>query len=561
MSNLNNIFDNFSYLNLKFPFDFSEITNKLKEENNYIHHADNQLIYGENVDYDYGYSDNSSELNLNSNRVSNTVSEIETWTKTIGYTNNIRLFTGRGDDSIIGLGNATISSDLRAIAQSESTSTDGASADSTAKAIFQATVEATGVKNSKAILTARGDDKIIGLSDVPSTVSAIAEATAIDLSLAKANSQATVVIDVLAIGVENDGNIYAGRGKDLVVGAANTSSQIEVQATALADALNLDLTPEVAEQLNNANSESNSISEAINLATALGIANSGNIFLNQGNDTIFGLATSQSSSDATSDSQTASNSEKIALAGANAEALAAVENFTIGISNRGKIATGWGNDVLTGLAFNQSQANAKADAIANAETDVTDSNTNTNAIADTENIKAIGIDNSAGEIETGAGADRIIAYGSDTGIFGGRINTGNNNDEILAYGASVGVEEAKINLGRGNDYFRAKVARLDPLTGAIALAENQTNSIRNSQVYGNIGNDTFELGGFNGTVAIDGGEDFDTLKLSGDIDSYTFGVDSSQTLTIEDSGSILSVKSVEAIYFSDSEQYSISDFA
>ena len=401
------------------------------------------------------------------------------------------------------------------------------------------------------------------MSDVPSTVSAIAEATAIDLSSATANSQATVVIDVLAIGVENNGNIYAGQGTDLVAGLANTSSQIETQATALANALDLNLTPAIAEQLNNANSESNSISEAINLATVLGIANSGNIFLNQGNDTIFGLASSQSSSDATSDSQSASNSDRIALANANAEALAVVENFTIGISNGGKIATGQGDDVLAGLAFNQSQANAKTDATANAETDVTDANTNTSAIADTSNIKAIGIDNISGAIETGSGKDQIIAYGSDTGIVGGRINTGDNNDKILVYGGSVGVEDAAINLGRGHDHFQTEVANLDPLTGAVDLAENQANSIRDSKVFGNTGNDTFELGGFDGTVSIDGGSDFDTLKLSGDLDSYQFSVSSSteQTLTIEDSGSILTVKNVEAIYFGDSEQYTISDFA
>jgi hypothetical protein len=51
--------------------------------------------------------------------------------------------------------------------------------------------------------------------------------------------------------------------------------------------------------------------------------------------------------------------------------------------------------------------------------------------------------------------------------------------------------------------------------------------------------------------------------LWGNLDDYQFTSSSdNKTLTIEDSGSVLTVKNVEAIYYGDSEQaYKISDFA
>lgn|GEM_PF-3826194 len=563
MNTLNNIFDNLSRFEIDLSLDLSTATDNLRKDRANTANSQGKSIYGENIYHDYDYSDNSSELNLNSNRFSHTVTDIRTQTTAIGYNNTSRLFTGRGNDRIIGLGNATVTGSFRAIAESKSTSVDNASADSNARAVFTATVEATGVRNSSGINTARGNDTIIGVSDVQSNASVLAESTAIDLSLATAQSESSVAINVLAIGVDNGGNIALGQGKDLFVGIANTSTQSEAKATAIANAFDVNLSPAAIAELNNATAESDSLANATNSVSTLGIANAGKIFLNQGNDVIFGLANSQSSTKADSDSQATSSANQSAIATANAEAIAVTQDDTVGIVNAGLIATGFGNDILVGLAFNQPQAIAEANADANGTTTDTGANTDTRTVSDTSNAIAIGIDNTSGIIRTGIGNDRIIAYGSNVGITGGRIKAETGNDKILGYGGLIGVNATRIDMGRGHDYFQAAIAEVDPLTGSVNLAEDQTNSIRNSRVFGDAGNDTFEIGGFDGRVLIDGGRDFDTLKLSGDIDSYEFSVTGSnnQNLTIEDSGSILTVVNVEAIYLGNSEQLSVSDFA
>ncbi|MEL6931431.1 MAG: hypothetical protein AAFO95_22830, partial [Cyanobacteria bacterium J06600_6] len=484
MSQINNIYSSLFIEGLNFPLDFNKIDSVLKKiKANHVPHSVNKLIYGENVHYDYELSDNSSELDLNSNRVSYTVIDIETQTKTIGYKNDRRLFTGRGNDTILGLGNATVTANFKEIAKGESNSIDSASTDSTARAAFKATVEARGIQNNGRITTARGDDKIIGVSDVQSIASIVAESTASDLSLAKAESESAILIDVLAVGVENNNSVFLGQGKDLFVGIANTSTETEAKATAIANAFDLNLSQAVVQELNNATGNSNSIAEAINLVGTVGITNRGSIFLNQGNDIIFGLANSKISSDVSSDSQTTARANQTALAKANGESFAVIENFTIGIINDGLIATGGRNDILIGLAFNESEATSEAEAEAESSTANTDSDTNTIAIADTENITVIGIDNSRGVINTGIGRDTIIAYGSDIGIKGGKIATSNDDDKVFGYGGFVGVEDAKIYLGRGHDYFQAAIGELDPLTGAVNFAKDQTNSIRNSKVF------------------------------------------------------------------------------
>ena len=436
MTKLNNILHNLSYLSIDLSLNLFAASNHRQESKiKYDPRYKNKLIYGNNAHYDSSYTDSSSEPELNQNCDSDRVTDITTQTTAIGYSNTRRLFTGRGNDTIIGLGNATVTENFQAIAFGESTSVDTFSTDRTARIAFTATVEATGISNTGRIATGRGNDTILGISDVQSTVSVLTESTAIDLSLATAKSESSILIDVLAIGVENGGKISLGQGKDFLLGIANTSTQSKAEATAIANAFGLDRSPEIFEELNNASAESNSMAEAVNLVSTIAIANRGNIFLNRGNDVIFGLANSQISSNTSSDSQAASSANQTALATANAGAFSIVESFTIGIINEGLIATGWGDDIFIGLAFNQSEANAEANAEAISETATTDSNTNTLAISDTLNVTAIGIDNSSGVIRMGSGKDLIIAFGNDIGIRGGNIQTGNDNDRIFAYGA------------------------------------------------------------------------------------------------------------------------------
>ena len=565
MNKLNNIFDDLSIQNLHFPLNLATVASQMQTAKTELSsHPENQLIYGENIHYDYQHSDNSSELEANSNRVAYTVIDIETSTQTIGHHNTQSLFTGRGNDTIIGLGNASVTGNFRAIAKGESNSIDNATADSTARAVFKATVAATGVKNSRGIATGAGRDTILGLSNVQSAVSTIAEATAADLSLAKANSESTVLVDVLAIGIDNQGAISMGQGQDLLVGIANTSTETTAEAVAIANAFDLNLSSEVIHALDSATAESDALTTADSLIATLGIANAGKVFLGYGNDVVLGVANSQTSSDANSDAQTASSANQIALATANASAKAVTVDDTVGIVNQGLIVTGAGDDRVIGLAFgDRPQAIAKATAEANGTTIDTGANTNTRSLSDTSGAIAIGIDNSGGIIRTGIGRDSVIGYGSNVGITGGRINTGLSNDKVLGYGGLVGVSEATVSLGRGDDYFQAAIGDVDPITGSVNLAADQADAIRDAKIFGGDGHDTFEIGGFGGTVTINGGRDFDTLRLSGDIDNYGISVTGSDrsSLTIENGGSILTVVNVEAIYLGDSEQYSVSDFA
>jgi hypothetical protein len=88
--------------------------------------------------------------------------------------------------------------------------------------------------------------------------------------------------------------------------------------------------------------------------------------------------------------------------------------------------------------------------------------------------------------------------------------------------------------------------------------------IKNAAIFGDRGNDTFEIGGFEATVSINGGKDYDVLKLWGNINDYqiTLGSSANQTLTIKDGDSMLIVENVEAFYFGNSDRiYSFSDFA
>ena len=135
---------------------------------------------------------------------------------------------------------------------------------------------------------------------------------------------------------------------------------------------------------------------------------------------------------------------------------------------------------------------------------------------------------------------------------------------IVGYGTTAGIVGGEINTGKGNDYIRAAKIERDPLTGEISFSQDQTGSIRDVKIFGRDGNDTFEIGGFAGVVQLDGGKDFDVLKLWGNLSDYRIIIGSSEnkTLTFEDSSSMMTVQNVEEFYFGDSNRvYTFQDFA
>jgi hypothetical protein len=559
MNKLNFIFDHLSYSNIISSIDVYTLPLQVKKiEGNYSGCNEPKVVYAENIDYsNYNY-DQGFSSNLTLNTLSAAVIDADTNAKNAQRNTINNLDTNAENGNTVRLINTTVFGKY---------SPEFYSATTNNLPSLNIRADVIGISNNSEISTSRKSDRsdtIIGLARISSVGVLEAEATAKDSVLASANSESNVQIEVLAIGIDNFGRIATGKNDDFIAGIADTSTQGEARATSIANAFNLDADL-VAELPNSITAEANANAFTNNFVSTFGIFNSGEIFSHRGNDVIFGLANSQSSSNSTSFAEANANGGDLAFATANAEAIAVTQNASVGIINTGIISTGRDNDVVIGLAFNQSSAEAQADAAATANGSVTDTNavTNVNSVADAENVVAIGIDNSAGLIETGAGSDRVIAYGSTVGIFGGEIRTGRDDDQIIGYGRERGVEATVIYAGNGNDYFKAAIGELDILTG-FNLAEKQTGSISNAQIFGQDGDDTFEIGDFDGSVLIDGGINYDTLRLLGDVDRYKFSLGGSNdtvlTIEDEDAGSILTAKSIEAFYLRDGEQlYSVSD--
>ena len=529
-------------------------------------HGENDIIFGQGISLASSTATASaqSESILYGLSVNNVTSDAvaDGFVEAIGINNTGQINTERGDDVIIGIATASVSGTATASSRAklESDHVFVADANSESLAEVDLVAEAVGITNSGQINTGRGNDIILGIASASASGIASADSQAqLDFSndsQAIANSESFVLLDTLAIGIDNTGTIETRSGDDVIVGLSSNSAMSEAEATAIAantTALAFDGDDQAMSEAETA--ISNSLSTAItdNRTTTLGLANVGEINTGYGHDVIIGLANNQSSSQSQTTSNAESTANDVAISTADANSLAIAQSNTVGIANFGRIFTSKGNDLILGIAIDQTTANADADADALATAEDSDAQTNTDAIADTLGGVTIGIDNTSGRISTAAGNDQIMGIGA-VGILGGRLHTNSGHDRLLGYGSTVGVENATVRLGYGDDYFQAAIADFDSLTGETSFSEDQSSSIKNADVFGNRGNDTFEIGGFAGTVAIDGGRDFDTLRLWGNVEDYQFTVSSSDSsaLTIEDSGSILTVKNVEAIYLGDS---------
>lgn len=489
-----------------------------------------------------------------------------------GIVNESKIKTHSGHDTIFGVAHASAAGNAiaRSHAKLVSSNVDG-SAISNSVADVNVLAEAIGISNAGHISTGMGRDTIIGVAHASAAGSAITKSNARSLdnvdSSATANSESNVVVNTRAIGIENIDKISTGRGHDIVVGAASTSAMSEAEAKAFAHnttALVNDHDPTAVNVIEQALSNSTATATAISQTITIGLVNSGKILMDRGNDVIVGLAYNTSSSNADTTSKATSIANDIAVATANDESIAIATSTTVGIANLGIINTGRDNDTVIGIAINLTAASADADADAIAQADKPETNTNSNAIADTANVFSIGITNDvSGLLITADGDDQVIGIG-DIGISGGKIRGDGGHDRIIGYGSTVGVQNSKIKLGNGNDFFKAAIVDIDPLTGEISHQEDQSGSIKDATIIGDRGNDTFEIGGFESNVSIDGGQHHDVLKLWGDLDDYTITLGSSgdKSLTIEDSDAILAVKNVEAFYFGDSDHaYHYNDFA
>jgi hypothetical protein len=532
---------------------------------------DHNIIYGKGISSALSIATASAEAEFISDYLvtANSQAMADVGVLALGIVNSGKINTGRGNDIIFGIADASGNSTADAQAELILSNVTFTDATSNSVATVNVLVEAVGISNSGKINTASGDDIIVGVANASasgnSTTNSQTQLVFTNDSTATANSESVVIVDSLSIGIDNTSVINTGEGDDVIIGFATNSAMSKAIAAAFAynaTVLATGSDSQAIDVIETAVSQSISSATALSTTTTLGIVNSGQILTSNGNDVIVGLANNQSDSKSQTRSVAESTANDLATATADAQSLAIALGSTVGIANFGEINTGKGNDIVMGIAINKTAAVANADANAASTVNNSDAQTNTNAIADTSQAIAIGIDNTGGKILTAIGNDQIIGMG-EIGILGGSLNAGVGDDRVIGYGKEVGVESSQIRLGQGNDWFKVAIVDFDPFTGAISLPSDQSDSIKDTSVFGDRGNDTFEIGDFKNSVLIDGGTDFDILRLWGNLDDYQFTSSSdNKTLTIEDSGSVLTVKNVEAIYYGDSEQaYKISDFA
>ncbi|MGL6338251.1 MAG: hypothetical protein ACRC80_03835 [Waterburya sp.] len=542
------------------------------QQPNLIYHQDffsgagNEIIFGKGIGT--AVSDAASETTSNSTPIADSRATAFANAMAEGIINYANIYTGAGNDTILGI--ADVSGVSTATAQTESALSNVyfTNVKDTSAATVNVVVDAIGIRNTNNISTDQGNDTIVGVANASasgkSTAISQAELVVSNDSTVTAISKAEVVVETLAIGLENTGKIYTGEGRDLVIGVANASAMSEAEAAALAFNTTILVTgdgSQVINEIDKALTQGISAAKATSLTTTLGLVNTGQIYTQQGNDVIVGIANNKNSSNSVATTVAGSIARDVAFATADAQAEAIAEGSAVGIVNVGEINTGEADDMVIGIAIDSTAASARADAQAESFVTDSDAQANTSTLTDTSRAITIGIDNNSGKILTAKGNDQVIGMG-EIGILGGNIYTGLGNDRLLGYGSIIGIQDSNISLGKGSDFFQAAITEFDPVTGATSFDLDQSDSIKDSQVFGDRGNDTFEIGNFAGNVLIDGGQDVDSLRLWGNLDDYTYTKSADNTLTIESNGAILTVQNIETIYTGSSDQaYSISDFA
>jgi hypothetical protein len=532
---------------------------------------DNDVIYGKAISSALSSATASAGTEFIADYlvIANSQANADAGVVALGLVNLGKINTGKGDDIIFGTADASGNSTTDSQAELVLSNVTYTDATSSSMATVNVVVDAVGISNVGKINTGLGDDIIVGVSNAlafgNSTSNSKTQLVFSNDSKATANSESVVVVDSLALGIDNAGVISTGDGHDIIIGVASNSAISEAEAAAFAynaTVLATEGDTQTISAIETAISQSTSSATAVSTTTTLGIINSGQIITSNGDDVIVGLANNQNSSSSQTIAVAESIANDVATATTDGQSLAIAEGSTVGIVNLGQINTGKGNDIVMGIAINAGAANADAEGNAVAIADNSDTKPNTRAIADASNVVNIGIDNTGGKILTAQGDDHIIGVGG-VGVLGGSLNVGAGNDLVMGYGKTVGVQDSRVRLGEGNDFFKAAIVNYDPVSGAISFPSDQSKSIQDASIFGDRGNDTFEIGDFQGSVLIDGGGESDILKLWGNLADYKFtGSSDNKTLTIEDSGSVLTVKNVEEIYYGDGEQaYHISDFA
>ncbi len=426
------------------------------------------------------------------------------------------------------------------------------------------------------VRTLRGQDEIIGSSslDFNLGVSIGVAAEAIGQGSNPTNSvefktQAKLNVD----GIINRGNIYTGKGRDVVSGTA--VAQVTAVASTVSEAIAIANTVD-------ATAIANSLAAVEIAAVANGINNSGKISTGEGSDTVAGTVKASVAAAATATidvlaivtaiAQTPMSEGLQAVAAGFATSLASAKVLATGLNNQqGEVYTGSGADNISAIAtsYSATYAEAQVSALATAPSEnqalalaVVE------AIAQTEDI-AIAINNEHGHIVTGYGTDTIEAtanasdkaiaiynldgnirtgYGHDIikanaegsqsyGIYGGKVITGYGADivEANAEGSqSLGIYDGKVLAGYGDDIIEANatgsqsvgIYNSDIITGygddivEANATGSQSFGIYGGKVLAGYGDDIVKASSFGGGVNIQMGYGKDYVEGFGDAEVY-----------------------------------------
>ncbi len=160
--------------------------------------------------------------------------------------NNCAIATGKSDDTILGVANA--SSNATATSEVQLTSDDLATANAYSESSADAL--AIGIKNTGKITTGKGHDTILGIANASAKSVSIAtsQAKLIFGNVAEADAVSNSLAIAEAVTISNSGKIATGKGHDMIIGIANASALAVSIAISQAESVfaTLQLVPQVS---------------------------------------------------------------------------------------------------------------------------------------------------------------------------------------------------------------------------------------------------------------------------------------------------------------------------
>ncbi|PSB05990.1 hypothetical protein C7B62_23985, partial [Pleurocapsa sp. CCALA 161] len=226
-------FDDKSHVNSSLVNNPDDIDNYLAmgiDNNNEITtDKNNNIIYGKGISSALSIALASAEAEFISDCIvaANSQTTANAGVLALGINNLGQINTGRGDDIIFGVADASGNSTADSQAESILSNVTFTDATSSSVATVNVVVDAVGINNGGKINTGKGNDIIVGFANASALGNATTNSQTQLLfsngSTATANSESVVIVDSLALGINNTGVINTGEGHDVIIGLATNS--------------------------------------------------------------------------------------------------------------------------------------------------------------------------------------------------------------------------------------------------------------------------------------------------------------------------------------------------